>query len=92
MAEASFNPYSVLDSNDPGDVIGKATSKKGAASANQKPAAGPWAPASKAMAASTPAKKKKSEKKPASAATNKNQQANGKGSKNGANGGAKARK
>ncbi|RCV34414.1 hypothetical protein SEVIR_7G166900v4 [Setaria viridis] len=77
-AMASFNPWTLLDSNDPGDVIGKAKSKEDKA-ASKKPAAaeGPWAPASKAMAASTPAKKKKNKKKkPAAAAAN---QANGKG-------------
>lgn len=91
MAEASFNPYSLLESNDPGDVIGKANSKKGASDDNKKAAAGPWAPVSKAMAVSTPAKKKKNKNKPASSATNQNQQANGKGpagKQNGA-GGAK---
>ena len=94
---ASFNPWTVLDTNDPGDVVGKAKSKEDAAVAKKPAAVGPWAPASKAMEASTPAKKKKNKKKnPAAAAAS---QANGKGpagkqngagkvAKNGAYGGA----
>ena len=55
---ASFNPWTVLDSNDPGDVIGKTKTKdKEDAATGKKPASGSWAPSSKAMEASTPAKK-----------------------------------
>ena len=98
MAATGFNPWTALDSNDPGDVVGKAKSKEDAAVAKKPAARGPWAPASKAMEASTPAKKKKNKKKnPAAVAAS---QANGKGpagkqngagkvGKNGASGGAK---
>lgn len=57
----SFNPWTVLDSNDPGDVVGKAKTKgKEDAAATKKPGAGSsWAAASKAMEASTPSKKSK---------------------------------
>ncbi|CAN6235551.1 unnamed protein product [Urochloa humidicola] len=89
-AAASFNPWTLLDSNDPGDVIGKAKSKDDSAAAKKPAVAGPWAPASKAMEASTPAKKKKNnnKKKPAAAAANN--QANGKGNVGNQNGGGKS--
>ena len=54
MAATGFNPWTVLDTNDPGDVVGKAKSKEDAAVAKKAAAVGPWAPASKAMEASTP--------------------------------------
>ena len=76
---ASFNPWTVLDSNDPGDVVIGKTKTKEDAAAGKKPAAaaGAWAPSSKAMEASTPATKKQYKKKlPAAAARD---QANKKG-------------
>ncbi|CAN6268451.1 unnamed protein product [Urochloa humidicola] len=90
---ASFNPWTLLDSNDPGDVIGKAKSKQDETTTKKPAASVPWAPASEAMEASTPAKKKnKNKKKPAAAAPNQanngkgpagKQNGAGKGSKNG---------
>ena len=90
MAATGFNPWTVLDSNDPGDVVGKAKSKEDAAVAKKPAARGPWAPASKAMEASTPAKKKKNKKKnPVAVAAS---QANGKGPAGKQNGAGKVAK
>ncbi|PVH35542.1 hypothetical protein PAHAL_7G210600 [Panicum hallii] len=98
---ASFNPWTVLDSNDPDNVIGKAKSQEDAAVAKKPAAGGPWAPASRAMEASTPAKKKKDKKKKPAAAAASQANGNGRGpagkqngagkqgGKNGAYGGAK---
>lgn len=83
---SSFNPWTVLDSNDPGDVIGKTKTKEDAA-AGKKPAA--WVPSSKAMEKSTPAKKQHKKKSPAAATPNKKgpgatkQNGAGKGTKKG---------
>jgi len=93
---ASFNPWTVLDSNDPGDVSGKTKTKdKEDAATGKKPASGSWAPSSKAMEASTPAKQQYKKKLPAAAARDQakkkgpgggaaKQNGAGKGAKNGA--------
>ncbi|XP_062224833.1 uncharacterized protein LOC133923567 [Phragmites australis] len=73
---ASFNPWTLLDSNDPGDRIGE-------------PAAPAWV-SNKAMNSSTPAKKKKKKKKkPAASGDPANGKAGPVGKQNGA---AKANK
>ncbi|KAL6903552.1 hypothetical protein ACP4OV_004365 [Aristida adscensionis] len=83
---ASFNPWTVLDSDDPGDVVGKAKPKANEdADAANKPA---WK-SNKAMNASTPAKKKKNKKKkPAAGSSGDHPAANdagpGAGKQNGA--------
>ncbi|CAN6228740.1 unnamed protein product [Urochloa humidicola] len=85
----SFNPWTLLDRNDPGDVIGKAKSKQDETT-TKKPV--PWAPASKAMEASTPAKKKKNKNKKKPTAAAPNQANNGKGPAGKQNGAGKGSK
>ncbi|TVU15323.1 hypothetical protein EJB05_38839, partial [Eragrostis curvula] len=86
---SSFNPWTLLDSEDPGDRIGKAKSKEDEAKKTEPPS---WKAPNRAMNTSTPAKKKKNKKKkkPAASTSNNNNPAgNGNGAAGKQNGAPK---